>query len=270
MGERRRRLALVVAPLVGAVALSACIHVTNPKPPPPPPPPAGTFSGLGFDACAAPSAPQMQAWLASPYRAIGIYVGGLNRACSQPELTPTWISAVASQGWHLAPLYVGYQAPCSGIGTPIDPNNAPNLGVASASDAAHRAFALGLQPGTPIYFDMEAYNTSDANCVNVVRTFITYWVQELHGLGYVAGFYSSILAGIDAEASAVGNPGYEIPDAIWFAHWNNAATVYGDRYLSDSYWVHQRIHQYQGGHDESWGGVVINIDNDAFDAKLST
>src|SRR5436305_11013432 len=31
-----------------------------------------TFSGLGFDPCTAPSVTQMAAWLASPYRAVGI------------------------------------------------------------------------------------------------------------------------------------------------------------------------------------------------------
>jgi hypothetical protein len=32
---------------------------------------------------------------------------------------------------------------------------------------------------------------------------------------------------------------------------------------------HQRIHQYQGGHNASWGGATIDIDNDQLDARLS-
>ena len=40
----------------------------------------GTFAGLAFDACAAPSNAEMAAWKAhSPYRAIGIYIGGIHR-----------------------------------------------------------------------------------------------------------------------------------------------------------------------------------------------
>jgi len=31
---------------------------------------------------------------------------------------------------------------------------------------------------------------------------------------------------------------------------------------------HQRIHQYQGGHNERWGGATIDIDNDQLDAAL--
>jgi len=36
----------------------------------------------------------MTAWLASPYRAIGIYIGGLNRGCGQANLTAAWIAAL--------------------------------------------------------------------------------------------------------------------------------------------------------------------------------
>jgi hypothetical protein len=42
-------------------------------------------TGKGFDACTAPSAQAMSAWLAnSSYQAIGIYIGGSDRACAQP------------------------------------------------------------------------------------------------------------------------------------------------------------------------------------------
>jgi hypothetical protein len=36
-----------------------------------------------------------------------------------------------------------------------------------------------------------------------------------------------------------------------------------------SYWSnHQRLHQYQGGHNETYGGVKINIDNDYIDGAV--
>ena len=51
--------------------------------------PAGTtatrFTGLAFDTCTAPTIAQMTAWKASPYKAIGIYIGGVNRSCAQPN-----------------------------------------------------------------------------------------------------------------------------------------------------------------------------------------
>jgi Domain of unknown function (DUF1906) len=61
----------------------------------------GTYTGRGFDACTAPSSAAMQAWLASPYRAVGVYIGGVNRACTQPNLTAAWVSAQQAAGWHL-------------------------------------------------------------------------------------------------------------------------------------------------------------------------
>ena len=36
----------------------------------------GVFTGYGFEACNAPSTDALTAWLASPYRAVGIYIGG--------------------------------------------------------------------------------------------------------------------------------------------------------------------------------------------------
>src|ERR1044072_9010277 len=54
---------------------------------------ASEYTGLRFDACTAPSRRSMSAWGSSPYRAIGVYIGGLNRGCSQPNLTASWVSA---------------------------------------------------------------------------------------------------------------------------------------------------------------------------------
>src|SRR5262245_47124369 len=63
--------------------------------------------GRGFDACTAPSRAVMHTWwVNSPYAAIGIYLGGSDAACSQPNLTPAWLRNVAAQGWHFIPLYV--------------------------------------------------------------------------------------------------------------------------------------------------------------------
>ena len=71
----------------------------------------------GFDKCAAGTVAQMQTWrTSSPYRDANIYYGGSARACSQTNLTPSWVSAVFQQGWRLIPTWVGPQAPCSSFG----------------------------------------------------------------------------------------------------------------------------------------------------------
>jgi len=258
----RRPVALLAA--VAVVALAGCLPV-----PPPSPPPPGTFTGWGFDACSAPTTGQMQAWLASPYRSVGVYIGGGNKSCAQPALNSAWVSTVANEGWRLAPLYVGLQAPCT-FASNVSTISYVDQGIISADDAIHQATIYGLGPGTPIYFDMEAYDSSNGFCVAVVRQFVTFWVNELHARGYVAGYYSSSASGIRDEAQIVTTPGYSHPDAIWFANWDNRGSVYGDPYFPDSVWVvHQRLHQYAGGHNESYGGVVLNIDSNIDDGPLA-
>ncbi len=59
---------------------------------------AGVFTGYAFDACKAPTTASLQAWAASPYRALGIYIGGANRACAQPNLTPQWVLDTTALG----------------------------------------------------------------------------------------------------------------------------------------------------------------------------
>jgi hypothetical protein len=48
---------------------------------------ATRYGGLAFDTCTAPPLTAIKAWGASPYRAVGVYIGGVNRTCSQPQLT---------------------------------------------------------------------------------------------------------------------------------------------------------------------------------------
>ena len=77
---------------------------------------ASGYVGRGFDACTALALSSMRAWLSSPYRALGIYVGGANRGCSQANLDAAWVDTVEGLGWNLMPLYVGLQAPCASQG----------------------------------------------------------------------------------------------------------------------------------------------------------
>ena len=52
---------------------------------------AGVFTGYGFDACTAPSTASLAAWTASPYRALGIYLGGINRAWAPGDQKGPWV-----------------------------------------------------------------------------------------------------------------------------------------------------------------------------------
>jgi hypothetical protein len=224
------------------------------------------FTGLGFDACTAPSSRSMAAWEDSPYRAVGVYIGGINRACSQPNLTASWVAAQTEAGWHLIPTYVGLQAPTSSCSScaKLTSIQAAAQGTASALDAVEEAGAVAMGPGSPIYFDMESYSqTSSATAATLA--FLEAWTNKLHALGYLSGVYSSSASGIEDLGRQIGT-GYVLPDHIWTANWNGEEDT-ADPVLPSSAWApHRRIHQYRGGHNESYGGVSINIDNNYVDA----
>jgi hypothetical protein len=234
----------------------------------------GTYKGPGFDACTAPSPSAMQTWLAaSPYRAANIYIGGIDRGCAQPNLTPAWVSQQAAAGWALIPTYVGLQAPCTANPnlTPMDPATAPAQGRAAADDAVAKAGALGIGAGSVIYFDMEGYPNNNPACSQTVLTFLSNWSTRLHELNYLSGVYSSVGSGIRDLVSVYKSTSYVRPDHIWFARWDKVATT-SDPVIPETMWPnHQRIKQYDHDNAETYprppatGGVTINIDNDLLD-----
>jgi hypothetical protein len=221
------------------------------------------FTGLGFDACSAPSSRTMAAWAGSPYRAIGVYIGGANRGCSQPNLTATWVGEQVAAGWHLIPTYVGLQAPGSSCTScaplSLSTSKATTQGTEAAEDAVADAQSVGMGTGSPIYFDMESY-TRTTSATAATLSFISAWTARLHALGYVSGVYSSGASGIADLGHAIGGP-YTLPDDVWSANWNGAQNTL-DPYLPSTAWAsHQRIHQYRGGHNETYGLTTINLDN---------
>jgi len=226
--------------------------------------PQGIYQGPGFDTCAAPSVSTMRKWLRSPYRAIGIYIGGVNRGCAQANLSASWIAAIQKQGWRYFPFYVGLQASCvQAFGdAPIVAAHAAAEGSAAANDAVAQARNLGIPPGTPLIYDMEGY----ANCGSQVVTFLSAWDAQLHADGYVAGVYESF-SNISDLINAAGR--ITEPDVIHYADWDNRATT-ASSYMPAAMWTnHQRLHQYRGGHDESWRGASLNVDDDQLNVNLS-
>jgi len=229
--------------------------------------PGQVYRGLGFDPCSTPSSGQMSAWGASPYRAIGVYLGGANLACSQPNLTAAWVSRESAAGWHLIPTYVGLQAPSNSCGcASISPGSAASEGAAAARDAIAQAQAVGLGAGNPIYDDMEAYNPGGST--PAVLSFLAAWTARLHASGYKSGVYSSSSSGIADLASRYGT-GYLEPDDLWIANWNGVRNTADPNVPSGDWVSHQRLHQYNGGVDETYGGVTINIDGDYLDGATA-
>jgi Domain of unknown function (DUF1906) len=218
------------------------------------------YHGLGFDACTAPSAAYMSAWRKfSPYRAIGIYLGGSDAACDQPNLTRAWLQATAAEGWHFIPTYVGPQAEFGQLNAPTQ------QGRAAADDAVVLARQLGFGPLTPLYYDMEAYLPGQSQAALL---FESAWTSTLHSLGYLSGVYSSSDSGIADLAAQYHNPRYAIPDVIYDAWWNGEENT-SDPHFGPREWAdHERIHQFNGNVVQSYGGDVIQIDQDFLDVDL--
>jgi hypothetical protein len=222
----------------------------------------------GFDKCAADTASTMQTWWSSsPYYDSNIYIGGANRSCTQSNLNSSWVNQVVAMGWGLIPTWVGPQATCTTCATcsvmSSNSSTAQSQGTNEANSASDAASALGLTQ-TIIYYDMERYNPN-ATCQTAVRSFINGWVQQIHARGNLAGVYGSPGNAQDDWAS-IANP----PDAVWIAKWDDSVSVFGLTPLSDSLWTSdQRIHQYHGGHNETYGGITFNIDNDYEDGPVA-
>jgi uncharacterized protein YraI len=234
---------------------------------------ATMYTGQAFDTCTAPPLTTMQAWIASPYRAVGIYVGGENRTCAQPELTPAWVRAVADLGWRLIPIYKGLQPPCGGKPTDakIVPSAARAQGIAAADDALQQVKALGMFKGGAIYYDMEHYTTTDTACRNAVLTFLSAWTKELHRLGYVSGVYENLNLGARDLAGVYNSSAYARPDALWIARYDLDPSLTGWAGIADSLWaVHQRAKQYKADFTATYGGVKLAIDADAWDGPVAT
>jgi glycoside hydrolase-like protein len=228
----------------------------------------------GFDTCAAPSASTMQTWwTSSPYWNIGIYIGGSNRGCSQPNLTASWITTVQNQGWGLLPIWVGPQMKypdCQGRQynsyISLNTSTAYNQGYDQAFAAYSAAGTLGFdRTSMPIVYDLEGYN-GNSTCRAAAKSFMNGWDTYLHvPPAQKAGVYGSACSSYINDFAGIAN----VPDFIWFAWWNGNPSTKNITCINSGYWIHNQRHkQYVGGHNETYGGKTINIDNDCSDGPV--
>ncbi|MFE7505586.1 glycoside hydrolase domain-containing protein [Promicromonospora sp. NPDC057488] len=231
-------------------------------------------NGLGFDTCTAPSLAALNAWRGtSPYDVVNIYFGGINRGCAQPNLTPTWVRGAVAAGWKLLPTYFGYQPSCMFGSKPnrYTSDNATARGGSDGADAVAQAKALGLRSGSGLYADVEHYDRTDASCRTAVRKYVAAWTKALHRSGYLAGVYVHQDSGLRDLSDSYDSSTYARPDAVWMARWDGNSSLTGWPTAPDSQWsYYQRAKQYEGDHNETWGGVTINIDSDNVRAPVAT
>ncbi|GAA5013415.1 hypothetical protein GCM10023335_36190 [Streptomyces siamensis] len=229
-----------------------------------------TFTGRAFDTCAAPSLSAMKAWHTGFYGAAAVYVGGRNRGCGQPNLTASWVKSVSTMGWKLIPLYVGAQPSCQTGASPekITASTAASLGAADGADAVAKASALGMKAGSPVYLDMEAYDTANKACNDAVLTYVRAFDKALHARTYRTGFYG--FRSSSAKAVAEAGDRTDLPGNLWYALWDKQNTTTADwPFAADRWTNHSRAHQYMVNSKESRGGCTITVDRDAWDAPVA-
>jgi PKD repeat protein len=241
------------------------------------------FVGQGFDLCEIPTLSQLQTWWAnSPFKTVNLYIGGSARACPNIILSASYLDQVRQQGWSFIPIWAGPQAPCRPSGSRFsdDVSTAYMQGVDEANLAVERLATLDLtyedKTGSVIYYDLEPYGT-DPGCRDAVNAFVNGWVTRLHARGNLAGMYASTSCNQGlSDFRGIAN----VPDVIWPYRWyhqagqgsyNPAASVWdlGGCVPTNVWANHQRIRQYEGAHNETWGGVTLNIDNDVLDGVVA-
>jgi len=202
----------------------------------------------------------MRAWRRrSPYRAVGIYIGGADRACAQPNLSGRWVRLEARAGWRFIPLYAGPQAAFGEIRAPR------RQGQEAALDAAAQARRLGFGPHTPLYYDMEAYQRGSR--IRVLR-FLSAWTRTLHRLNFASGVYSSSDSAVVDLARQYSEGTYAMPNIIYDALWNGRRSTWASNLRPNQWAKHKRIHQFMGDVTQTYGGDTLNIDKDYLNVRV--
>ncbi|KOV56296.1 glycoside hydrolase domain-containing protein [Streptomyces sp. MMG1121] len=229
-----------------------------------------TFTGRAFDTCTAPSLSAMKAWHTGFYGAAAVYVGGKNRGCAQPNLTASWVKSVSSLGWKLIPIYVGAQPPCQSGSNPekLTASTAASLGAKDAADAVAKASALGMKAGSPVYLDMEAYDVGNKACNDAVLTYVRAFDKGLRVKTYRSGYYG--FSSSSAKAIATAKDKTDLPGNLWYALWDKQNATTADwPWGASQFTNHSRGHQYMVNSKETYGGVTLTVDRDAWDAPVA-
>jgi hypothetical protein len=231
----------------------------------------GRFTGLGFDTCQAPGQATMnELRRESPFWGVGIYIGGSERSCSQPNLTPRWVRTQRASGWQLFPVWVGRQSACAkrSFHSEISSSNAVarKQGAVSARRAATVARGMGLARGSTLFLDIEDYDNLRSVCNQPVFNYMSGWNKTLKRLGWKGGLYAAGASGI-AVLDLVKHDSpdaYIWPTSVWIAHADGRATT-RSAYLRNSYYPRQRVKQYAIDTTRTYGSVTLKLDMNVID-----
>ncbi len=186
----------------------------------------------------------------------------------------TWVRNQLAAGWHLMPITLGPQASCSTryprYGKSIDPTINPSIdqhlprGPVPGRAEARRAVAAAQQPRHrpgqhALLRPRGVRHPQSTACTQSALWFLTAWTTAAAPTyGYASGYYSSAASGHqDARrpAGPVGQPDRDArPDLD--RGLERRANTSSSYIRSDGWQPYRRAKQYQGGHNETWGGVT--------------
>lgn len=158
---------------------------------------------------------------------LGVYIGGANRACSQPNLNAAWIShnQAAPHVWGIMPIWVGPQMPNPSCQTTAVYNSYISLNTttaytqgwneAAAALAAAGSSGLGMDlTGMPIAVDIEGY-VANSGCRAAAQAYVDGWDAYLQRPpAQKAGVYGSQCATFLTDFTTIAH----VPDFVWFAY----------------------------------------------------
>ena len=227
----------------------------------------------------------MNAWLRhSPFLAVGIYISGDSRGCrNQPNLTRHWVAHPAAQGLAAA---ADHPRP-AGLLQPAFPevrqrrDDQPDAGSANGYSRGPRpgtrrgrqggraaARALGIvgaaaRSGTT----SRASTTPSSRCRESALAFLSGWTVQLHRRATSPASTPAPASGIKMlDDARVNRPGDVQPPRPDLDRPLGRHGQHQPSYIRDDGWrPGGRVKQYQGGHNETWGGVTINIDRNYLD-----
>jgi hypothetical protein len=143
-----------------------------------------------------------------------------------------------------------------------------------------RLAELGLtkpdKTGSVVYYDIEHYGT-ESSCRTAANAFMNGWVSQLRARGNLAGVYASTLCNTGLnDFLSIPN----VPDVIWPARWYhgfgmgyydpNASVWNLGSCVPNTVWAnHQRVRQYEGAHQETWGNLTLEIDSNVLDGVVA-
>jgi hypothetical protein len=256
-----RALVFALLAITSACASSSSIPIPIPSPSPP----AKVFlrdgSAPGFDKRDFPGLDAMGVWMReSPYVWVGYYV---QAPCFAGTPWTGNRAALQAQGWGLALLYVGQQAPGA------TPNSgragAPNCGrkpltaaqgEIDGEQAATIANADGFAAGSTIFLNVERADPFPPQLGDYVRG----WSKRVLARGFIAGIYAHKLnaeavSAVQREAFAAA--GVAVTPPFWVA--NSVGFALGKRPAESGYGF-ATVWQNPSDANETWGGVTFRID----------